>query len=190
MLRVLMPSSRRASEASDGPNQAAWQLRASPKHGRGVFASQRIAEGTRIIEYTGELISVDEGERRYPSADDAPEEPEHTFLLMLDDERVIDANVGGNAARFINHGCAPNCEPMAFGDHMWIVAVRDIEPGEELAYDYAIELDEPHTPARKKRFPCACGAPSCRGSILKPKRQPMDPIVKRAIARYGPDARR
>lgn len=168
----------------------AWQVRSSPRHGRGVFAAARIAEGTRIIEYTGQLISIDEGDRRYPDADDAPEQPEHTYLLMLDEERVIDANVGGNEARFINHGCAPNCEPMAFGDHMWIVAVRDIEPGEELAYDYAIELDEPHTPARKKRFPCACGAPSCRGSILKPKRQPMDPTVKRAIARYGPDARR
>lgn len=167
----------------------AWEVRPSPRHGRGVFATARIAEGTRIIEYTGELIGLGEAERRYPSADDADDAPEHTYLLMLDDERVIDANVGGNAARFINHGCSPNCEPIAFGDHMWIVAVRDIEPGEELAYDYAIELDEPHTPARKKRFPCACGSPACRGSILRPKRQPLDPLVRRAIALYGPGRR-
>jgi hypothetical protein len=71
---------------------------------------------------------------------------------------------------------------------MWIVAVRDIRPGEELAYDYAIELDEPHTPARKRRFPCLCGARRSRGSLLKPKRAPLHPAVRRAIKRYGPAA--
>ncbi len=163
-----------------------WEVRRSPRHGRGVFAIARIPEGTHIIEYTGELISEAEGERRYPTAPDGHEEAEHTYLLTLDEARVIDANVGGNAARFINHSCDPNCEPIAFGDHMWIVAVRDIRPGEELAYDYAIELDEPHTPARKRRFPCACKATRCRGSILKPKRQPLHARVRRAIAKYGP----
>ena len=108
--------------------------------------------------------------------------------MTLDSERVIDANVGGNAARFINHSCEPNCEPIAFGDQMWIVAVRAITPGEELAYDYAIELDAPHTPARKRRFPCACEARRCRGSILKPKRMRLHPLVRRAIAQYGPRA--
>ena len=168
--------------------RSAWQVRNSPRHGRGIFATATIAEGTHIIEYTGELISEAEGERRYPTAPDGAEEAEHTYLLTLDTERVIDANVGGNEARFINHSCEPNCEPIAFGDQMWIVAVRDIRPGEELAYDYAIELDEPHTPARKRRFPCACEAKSCRGSILKPKRQPLHAMVRRAIARYGPRA--
>jgi uncharacterized protein len=153
-----------------------------------VFAVATIPAGTRIIEYTGELISEAEGERRYPSASDGQEEPEHTYLLTLDAERVIDANVGGNEAWFINHSCEPNCEPIAYGDHMWIVAVRDIRPGEELAYDYAIELDERHTPARKRRFPCACEARGCRGSILKPKGRPLHPLVRRAIARWGPDA--
>ena len=71
---------------------------------------------------------------------------------------------------------------------MWIVAIRDIKPGEELAYDYAIELDEPHTPSRKKRFPCRCEARRCRGSILKPKYQPLHPLVRAAIKRFGPEA--
>ena len=163
-------------------------VRRSPRHGRGVYAVARIAVGTRIIEYTGELISEQEGERRYPTMPDADEEPEHTYLLTLDDERVIDANVGGNAARFINHSCEPNCEPIAYGDHMWIVAVREIRPSEELAYDYAIELDEPHTVARKRRFPCRCEARRCRGSLLKPKRQPLHALVRRAIRRFGPSA--
>ena len=147
-----------------------------------------IPAGTHVIEYTGELISEAEGERRYPTAADGDEEPEHTYLLTLDTERVIDANVGGNAARFINHSCEPNCEPIAYGDHMWIVAVRDIRPGEELAYDYAIELDEPHTAARKRRFPCRCAARRCRRSLLKPKRQPLHPLVRRANRRFGPAA--
>ncbi|MBX3173346.1 MAG: SET domain-containing protein-lysine N-methyltransferase [Gemmatimonadaceae bacterium] len=166
-----------------------WAVRRSPRHGRGVYATARIPAGTRIIEYTGELISEAEGERRYPTLPSGEEEPEHTYLLTLDEQRVIDANVGGNAARFINHSCEPNCEPIAYGDHMWIVAIRDIRPGEELAYDYAIELDEPHTPARKRRFPCRCGARRCRGSILKPKYQPLHPLVRAAIRRYGPSAR-
>ena len=165
-----------------------WVVRRSPRHGQGVYAAARIAVGTKIIEYTGELISEQEGERRYPTMPDAAEEPEHTYLLTLDDERVIDANVGGNAARFINHSCEPNCEPIAYGDHMWIVAVREIRPGEELAYDYAIELDEPHTVARKRRFPCRCEARRCRGSLLKPKRQPPHSVVRRAIRRFGPGA--
>lgn len=166
-----------------------WVVRRSPRHGRGVYAVSVIRAGTRIIEYTGELISEAEGERRYPTTPDGSEEPEHTYLLTLDEHRVIDANVGGNEARFINHSCEPNCEPIAYHDHMWIVAIRDIKPGEELAYDYAIELDEPHTPARKKRFPCFCEARSCRGSILKPKYQPLHPLVRRAIRMYGPTAR-
>lgn len=170
-------------------SSTAWVVRRSPRHGKGVFAVHRISAGAKVVEYTGELISEAEGERRYPTLPGGVEEPEHTYLLTLDEHRVIDANVGGNAARFINHSCEPNCEPIAFGDRMWIVAIRDIAPGEELAYDYAIELDEPHTPARKRRFPCACGARRCRGSLLRPKRAPREPLVARAIARWGPAAK-
>lgn len=166
-----------------------FEVRSSGRHGLGVFAVATIAEGTRIIEYTGELISEEEGERRYPTIPDDPE-PEHTYLLTLDDERLIDANIGGNEARFINHSCDPNCEPITFGDHLWIIAVCEIQAGDELAYDYAIELDERHTPAQKRRFPCSCGEAICRGSILRPKRQLATLRVRRAIARWGPARRR
>ena len=161
-------------------------VRRSSIQGRGGFASRNIAAGERIVEYGGERISWKEADTRY---DDDAQRRHHTFLFAVTSRTVIDGAVQGNDARFINHSCDPNCEPIAFGDHMWIVAVRDIRPGEELAYDYAIELDEPHTPARKRRFPCACEARNCRGSILKPKRQPLHPRVRRAIARYGPPAR-
>jgi hypothetical protein len=182
-----MPRKKEKTRVSALPlaSRSQFARRRSGRHGRGVFAVRPIRAGTRIIEYAGELISHEEGERRYPSAADHREEAEHTYLLQLDDERVIDANVGGNDARFINHSCAPNCEPMPAGDRMWIVSVRNIRVGEELAYDYAIELDEPHTPSRKQRFPCHCGERTCRGSMLKPKHQPHHRLVRRAQELWG-----
>lgn len=159
--------------------------RPSARHGLGVFATAPIRRYALVIEYTGELISHDEAARRYPEQGSA-ERPEHTYVLQLDADRVIDANVGGNAARFVNHACAPNLEPVAIGDHLWLVARRDIAAGEELGYDYAIELDVRHTPAEKRRWPCACGAAACRGTLLRAKRTPRDAearAVHDAIAR-------
>jgi uncharacterized protein len=144
------------------------EQRVSPRHGMGIFAVDPIPAHAAVIEYAGELISHKVAARRYPTKK-RHAQPEHTFVLQLDDTRVIDANVGGNEARFINHSCEPNVDPIAVGDAMWLFAVRDIAPGEELGYDYAIELDEPHTPARKKSYPCHCGAPSCRGTLLRAK---------------------
>lgn len=155
--------------------------RPSPRHGIGVYAETSIPRHALVIEYTGELISHCEAERRYPAAD-GREAPEHTFVLQLDEERVVDANVGGNDARFINHACAPNLEPIAIGDHMWLVALRDIAPGEELGYDYAIQLDERHTAALKRQFPCACGTADCRRTLLRPKRTLQSADVRAAHA--------
>ncbi len=157
----------------------ALERRPSPRHGFGVYATAPIRRHALVIEYTGELVSHDEAERRYPT-NDAARDAEHTYVLQLDDARVIDANVGGNEARFINHSCAPNLEPIAIGDHLWLVALRDIAAGEELGYDYAIELDTPHRPAAKRRFPCTCGAPTCRGTLLRAKRTPMSAASKAA----------
>jgi SET domain-containing protein len=83
---------------------------------------------------------------------------------------VIDAAVGGNEARFINHSCDPNCDAVIDDGRIWIETIRDVEPGEELAYDYAYVLEERHTAAAKRRYPCACGAANCRGTILARKR--------------------
>lgn len=136
-------------------------------HGRGAFATEWITAGTRIIEYAGERITPEEADRRDP--DDAPG-PHHTFLFAIDDDVVIDAGVGGNDARWINHSCDPNCDAVIEDGRIWIEAIRDIAPGEELAYDYAYELKERHTPAAKRRYPCRCGAARCRGTILAKKR--------------------
>lgn len=157
------------------------EQRPSLRHGRGVFAASAILQYALVIEYTGELISHHEAEQRYPMRDGVAD-PEHTFVLELSETLVIDANVGGNDARFINHSCEANLEPIAIGNQMWLVALRDIAVGEELGYDYAIELDEPHTPANKRRFPCACGAPACRGTLLRAKRAPLSAQVRAAHA--------
>lgn len=144
-----------------------FEIRQSEVHGRGAFAIRRIAEGTRIIEYAGERITPAEADRRDP--DGAPG-PHHTFLFAIDDDVVIDAGVGGNEARWINHSCDPNCDAVIDDGRIWIEAIRDIDPGDELAYDYAYVLPERHTPAAKRRYPCGCGAVACRGTILARKR--------------------
>jgi uncharacterized protein len=135
--------------------------------GLGAFATHRIPAGTRLVEYAGERLSPAAAEARYP---DVPGERHHTFLFAIDDEVVIDAAVDGNDARWINHSCAPNCDAVIESQRIWIETIRDVEPGEELAYDYAFTLPQRHTPAAKRRFPCHCGAPTCRGTMLARKR--------------------
>lgn len=142
-------------------------LRQSRIHGRGVYARVPIPAGTRIVEYRGERISAAEAEIRYP---DDPNVPHHTFLFALDDDVIIDATYRGNIARWINHSCDPNCASVDEDDRIYIESIRDIAPGEELVYDYHLVLEVRHTPAMKRRFPCICGAPNCRGTMLGKKR--------------------
>jgi SET domain-containing protein len=144
-----------------------YEIRRSSIQGRGVFATRKIREDALIIEYRGEVISDEEADRRYPFEDD---ERHHTFLFLLDDGSVIDAGVKGNAAKYINHSCDPNCEAVEEDGHIFIYALRDIRKGEELVYDYNYILDEPHNAANKKLYPCHCGAKKCRGTILARKR--------------------
>ncbi len=82
----------------------------------------------------------------------------------------IDAAVNGNDARFLNHSCDPNCDVVVEDGRLWIETIRDVRRGEELAYDYQHTLEERHTPAAKRRFPCHCGSPRCRGTMLAKKR--------------------
>ena len=146
---------------------ALFELRASPMQGRGAFAMRPIPAGTRLIEYAGERLTPEEADARYPEAGD---ERHHTFLFAIDDDVVIDAAVDGNDARYINHSCDPNCDAIIADGRIWIETIRDVAAGEELAYDYAYVLDERHSPAAKRRYPCRCGAPDCRGTILARKR--------------------
>lgn len=145
-----------------------FAVRKSSIHGRGVFATRRIAKGERLIEYKGERITWQEAERRYP----IDPVPYHTFLFEIGDgEMCIDAERKGNAAKWINHACNPNCEAVEDEEErIFIEAVRAIRPGEELTYDYNFILEERHTPAQKKLFPCWCGVRNCRATMLGKKR--------------------
>lgn len=153
----------KGAPSSDFP----FEIRSSPIQGLGAFATRAIPAGTRLIEYAGERLTPAEAEARYP---DTPEQRHHTFLFAIDDEVVVDASVNGNEARFLNHSCAPNCDVVVDAQRLWIETIHDIEVGEELVYDYAFILPERHTPAAKKRYPCHCGAITCRGTMLARKR--------------------
>jgi SET domain-containing protein len=106
--------------------------RASSIAGWGVYADQAIAEDTPIVEYKGELISQAEAwrrEQRYLPR-------QRIWIFTIDDRWARDAAVGGNIARYVNHGCRPNCYTDIVGRTIWIIAGRQIRRGEELTYDY------------------------------------------------------
>jgi SET domain-containing protein len=173
---------------ADGKRVPLIETRRSSIHGLGVFAARHIRKGARVIEYVGERVSHAEADRRY---EDKDANDNHTFLFIVDRRTVIDAGVGGNAARFINHSCEPNCETVIEDRRVFIYATRHIAPGEELAYDYLIQRETDDPPDVEEVFRCRCGAAQCRGTMLAPKRMPRrnraaeDPPAKRATRRPG-----
>lgn len=159
------PKTSRNGDAPASSRQP-FEVRDSGIHGRGGFATRRIPKGRTIIEYRGERISQDEADERY--GDDGTEEHVHTFLFTIDDDTVIDPARQGNDARYLNHSCAPNCRSYIERKRIFIEAARDIEPGEELTYDYKLVVDLPRTRKLEERYICRCGAPRCRGTQLAP----------------------
>ena len=128
------------------------QKRQSGIHGWGVFATRTIPKNARIIDYAGEKISNQESlkrERRYISRG-------HIWCFKLTNRTVIDAGIGGNIARYINHACRPNCYVDVDGRHIWIRASRAIRTGEELTYDYNTD--------GVAGIPCRC-RPRCRRTL-------------------------
>ena len=139
-----------------------FEVRRSKIHGRGVYATRRIRKGTRVVEYLGERITHDVADDRYEMKDDDG----HTFLFVVNDEICIDAGVGGNAARYINHTCNPNCETVIENERVFIDAIRTIRPGDELGYDYQLTWESTDDPEELKLYGCRCGARQCRGTML------------------------
>jgi uncharacterized protein len=160
------------------------EVRRSNVHGLGVFAAQRIPKGTRIIEYVGERVSHDEADRRYEEKD---ANDSHTFLFIVDSKTVIDAGVDGNDARFFNHSCDPNCESTVEKRRVYIEAIRDIDPGAELTYDYQIQREDDDPDNIDDVFACRCGFPQCRGTMLWPTER--KPKRKKAKRRGGSQAK-
>ncbi len=157
-------------KAGRRPKTPLFEVRHSRVHGHGVFALRRIRRGTNIIEYLGERVSPALADARYA---DKHSRDGHTFLFTVDSKTVIDAGVDGNEARFVNHGCEPNCQTVQIGARIFIEALRTIRPGEELAYDYRIKRDADDPADIDDVFRCLCGAKNCRGSMLvaQPKKR-------------------
>ncbi len=144
-------------------------IRSSDIHAAGCFALEPIPKGTRILEYTGERITKEEGDTRY-------EGRPFTYLFGIGDgEVVID---GHGMAMFVNHSCEPNCETDEADGRIYIQTIRAIEPGEELTYDYWLYDGDDDAP-------CYCGAKSCRGSMYSPAEQKK---MQRARARQQKSA--
>lgn len=127
-------------------------FKTSPIHGTGGFARAGIAAETRVIEYIGEKITKQESLVRC--------EQNNEYIFALSDEQDLDGNVSWNPARFLNHSCAPNCEARLEEGRIWIVALCEIEAGEELTFNYGYDL------AEHRDHPCACGALGCVGFIV------------------------
>lgn len=138
-------------------------VRNSPIHGTGVFAKKDIPEGTRIIEYVGERITKKQTDER---ADEQMEKHEQNhdegavYIFELNKRYDIDGNVPWNTAKYINHGCDPNCEVDIIRGKIWISSIKDIKKGEELQYDYGFDVDD------YESHPCKCGAKNCVGYIV------------------------
>lgn len=153
------PRAKKASLATSPLIEA----RDSKIHGRGVYAVAPIKKGTRIMEYLGERISHGEADARYEKKG---EDDGHTFLFVASNRTVIDAGVDGNDARFINHSCNPNCETVIENSRVFIDAIRNIKPGEELGYDYQLTWESTDDPTELALYACRCGARKCRGTML------------------------
>ncbi len=136
-----------------------YEVNDSTVHGRGVFAVQPISRGRHIGRYLGRLYRADEAEAR---------DWNHalTHVFGLSDGSVIDGAEAGNAMRYLNHSCAPNCVAYEVSDEagelrIEIEALRRIVSGAELTLDYGLDIGD-NDPAD---YPCRCGARGCRGTI-------------------------
>lgn len=144
------------------------EVRGSEIHGRGVYATTFIPKEARIIEYVGEMIDKEESDRRGRSqhAKSLKTGDAAVYIFTLTRNYDLDGNVPWNTARLINHSCAPNCEAWIEGRRIFIHALRDIHPGEELTFDYGFDVEcfEDH--------PCRCGKPECIGFIVSREQWP------------------
>src|ERR1700709_1427504 len=123
--------------------------------GLGLFATKPIRKGAKIVRYFGPLL-----DSRNKKHDDI----ENKYLFELNGRWTIDGSVRKNVARYINHACRPNAESDVSARKRRVVirAIKNIEPGEEINYDYGTDYFK----AYLKPIGCKCDA--CE---KKPKKQ-------------------
>jgi len=120
--------------------------------GLGLFAMRPYKKGERVIEYIGRTLSTDE---QYTSRS--------KYLFEINSRKTIDGAARNNIARYINHSCRPNCEPIIERGHVFIDAIRRIEAGEEFTYDYGEEYTNEHIK------PKGCRCESCVARKKNPR---------------------
>ena len=143
---------KKLAGSSPAQTQERIEFRDSGIHGMGGFARCKIRKGTPLIEYVGEKITKAEAAKRV--------EADNPFIFSLDEEWDVDGDVTWNPARFLNHSCEPNAEAEIFGDQIWILALRDIRPGEEITFNYSYDLE------KYEEHPCRCGSAKCVGYMV------------------------
>lgn len=141
------------------PDPVGWEyvrVGKSGVHGRGLFAARHLPKGTRIMQYLGERVPKKEGDRRT----NAQWAKGRVYTFELSRRVDLDGDIPSNTARLANFSCEPNAESENEDSRrIWISAMRDIEAGEEVTYDYCFPLIEP-PPV------CKCGSDKCRGYIV------------------------
>ena len=143
--------------------QEFFEVRESRIHHKGVFATKDIKKGQKILQYVGEKISKEEGDRR---AEEIAKKAKYdktagaVYIFNLNDKYDLDGNKPDNPAMYVNHSCDPNAESLQEDDDIWVVAIQDIKKGEEITYNYGYDFDD------YKSHPCKCGAKRCVGYIL------------------------
>lgn len=170
-----MTAAMSRTESQPSTAAPAYEIRRSPIHGTGVFASRHLRKGERIVEYRGELITKEESERRGLALMEKArgDGGAAVYIFTLDDEWDLDGDQAENDARLINHSCDPNCEAWNYDNRLFIEASRAIKKGEELSFNYGFSVDtwEDH--------PCRCGTAKCAGFIVAREEWPK---LRRAIA--------
>ena len=147
-----------------------WFKKKSGVHGSGLFASQNIKKGLKIIEYVGDKVTKKEGDRR---ADIQLNKAKRNinngmvYIFELNKRYDIDGSVKYNHARLINHSCSPNCEVVIDNNEIWILAIKKIKKNAELSYNYGYAYDEDYVD-----HICKCGSSKCVGYILNEDHRP------------------
>jgi len=127
------------------------------RKGRGLYATKDIKEGTRIINYIGKIITKKQTEESEKFDNAKP-----IYLFNLNKKYDMDGDVFRNTARLINHSCSNNCDYNGKGLKLWVMAIKNIQKGEELTADYGFGYDQDY-----KQFPCKCGTKNCCGYIVR-----------------------
>ena len=145
---------RKQTIAGERKTSRSLAVMKSPLHGLGCFATVRFLKGNHIAEYAGEKISRKDAIRRM-------KKPNGNRISEVEAEWYIDGSVDGNETQYINHSCDPNADAFVIGGSLFIFALREIAPGDEITVDYLNSFEQDQSV-------CQCRTASCReGNIQK-----------------------